>query len=152
MIEHTSLVDWLAALLTPVIGVIAIYVAWQQWKLNKRRLKLDLFDKRCEVYKAVKELHSNIIVHGYASEEIIGKFQLTTIDCVFLLDQRLDVSMQSLTKKALELLSMEEESKALLPGEERQQQIQVKHKRRREIMNSLDNAKKLFLPFLQIDK
>jgi hypothetical protein len=151
LIEHTSLADWLAALLTPVIGVIAIYVAWQQWKLNKRRLKLDLFDKRCEIYKAVRELHLHIIVHGYASEEAIKKFQLMTIDSVFLFDQRLDASMQSLTKKALELLSIQEESKIPLPGKE-QQQVQARHKHRQEIIDLLDNTKKLFLAFLQIDK
>jgi hypothetical protein len=74
-----------------------------------------------------------------------------TIDSVFLFDQRLDASMQSLTKKALELLSIQEESKIPLPGKE-QQQVQARHKHRQEIIDLLDNTKKLFLAFLQIDK
>ena len=43
-------------LLTPLIAIIAVYVAWQQWKLNERKLRLELYDRRKRVYEEVKKL------------------------------------------------------------------------------------------------
>ena len=47
-------------LLTPVIAIIAVYVAWQQWQLNKRKMKLELYDRRKAVYEELKKLFSII--------------------------------------------------------------------------------------------
>jgi hypothetical protein len=35
-------------LLTPVIGAIATYIAWQQWRTNQNKLKLDRYER---IYK-----------------------------------------------------------------------------------------------------
>lgn len=43
-------------LLTPVIAIVAVYVAWQQWKLNKRRMKLELYERRKAVYEELRNL------------------------------------------------------------------------------------------------
>ncbi len=40
--------------LTPIfIGLAVVYIAWQQHKTNKHRLKMELFDRRYKVYDAV---------------------------------------------------------------------------------------------------
>lgn len=40
-------------LLTPVIGIVTTYIAWQQWKTNQNKLNLDRYEKRLQVYKEV---------------------------------------------------------------------------------------------------
>lgn len=40
-------------LLTPVIGIITTYIAWQQWHTNRNKLKLDRYERRLQVYKEV---------------------------------------------------------------------------------------------------
>lgn len=40
-------------LLTPVIGIIATYIAWQQWRTNQNKLRLDRYERRLQVYKEV---------------------------------------------------------------------------------------------------
>ncbi|HEX9000672.1 MAG TPA: hypothetical protein VGB07_12275 [Blastocatellia bacterium] len=40
-------------LLTPVIGIVATYIAWQQWKTNQNKLNLDRYERRLQVYKEV---------------------------------------------------------------------------------------------------
>jgi hypothetical protein len=45
-----TVITWFSGLLTPVIGVLAVYIAWQQHKLNKISVNKTLFDIRKEVY------------------------------------------------------------------------------------------------------
>ena len=41
----------LQALLTPTIGIIAAYVAWQQYRLARQKHDIDIFNRRMQVYK-----------------------------------------------------------------------------------------------------
>lgn len=34
------------ALLTPVVAILGVYIAYQQWRTNRTRLKHELFDRR----------------------------------------------------------------------------------------------------------
>jgi hypothetical protein len=43
----------LNALLTPLIAIIATYIAWQQWQTNKLKLKMERYDRRLRVYQEV---------------------------------------------------------------------------------------------------
>jgi hypothetical protein len=52
--EEQFMTNWIAilqALLTPTIGVIAAYVAWQQYRLAKQKHDIDIFNRRMQVYK-----------------------------------------------------------------------------------------------------
>ncbi len=50
LVRLQALIDVFSALLTPVIAAIAVYVAYQQWQTNRRRLQLDLYDRRLRIY------------------------------------------------------------------------------------------------------
>lgn len=39
------------ALLTPTIGIVAAFVAWQQYKLARQKQDIDIFNRRMHVYK-----------------------------------------------------------------------------------------------------
>ena len=43
----------LQGLLTPLIAIIATYIAWQQWKGNELKLKLDRYERRLRIYQEV---------------------------------------------------------------------------------------------------
>ncbi len=76
---------YLQALLTPFIGVVAVYIAWQQWKANERRSKLDLFDRRFRVYEEVKKVLALMFTTG-VNDTQIWDFVTKTEDTVFLFD------------------------------------------------------------------
>lgn len=59
MIENIT--NFSGADLTPLIAVIAIYIAYQQWQTNRLRLKHELFDRRFEIYKRV-QIHLSLIL------------------------------------------------------------------------------------------
>lgn len=51
-----------SALLTPTIALIAVYIAWQQWKTAESKRKQDLFDKRYQFFSGMWEAFSSPII------------------------------------------------------------------------------------------
>jgi hypothetical protein len=49
-------VNALAALLTPFLACIGTYIAWQQYKGNKLKLRHDLYERRFKVYQGLTDL------------------------------------------------------------------------------------------------
>jgi hypothetical protein len=46
--------DVLKALLTPVIAAIAVYIAYQQYQVNKRKFEFDRYERRIHIYREVR--------------------------------------------------------------------------------------------------
>lgn len=54
----------------PLIGVLAGWIALRQWRTNHAKLKLDLFDRRLDIYRAVmKPLESIGAMKGVSNED-----------------------------------------------------------------------------------
>src|SRR4030042_5371894 len=49
----------LTGLLTPIIACIALYIAWQQHVTAKRKLRLELYEKRYRIYVIIKKYLSS---------------------------------------------------------------------------------------------
>jgi len=83
-------IDILSALLTPLIAIIAVYIACQQYQTNKRKLDLDLYNKRSEVYKALTDFIASVLSGKISEKEPISlldkeliKFQKDTSESYF---------------------------------------------------------------------
>ena len=68
---------------TLVIGAITVYIARQQWLTNRNQLRLHLFDKRFDVYKAAMTLTTVIMVKDITGEEV-HEFEVATRSALFL--------------------------------------------------------------------
>jgi CHASE3 domain sensor protein len=55
-----SIIEVLSALLTPTIAVVATYIAYQQHRTNKLKVRADLYDRRMDVFNAVTDLLGHI--------------------------------------------------------------------------------------------
>jgi hypothetical protein len=71
------------AFATIVIGGVATYIAYQQWRTNSRRVKLDLFDRRFRVFDATRNLLGSWYTVGLNDEEYL-KFLRETAEADFL--------------------------------------------------------------------
>jgi len=49
------LIQLLSALLTPVIALVTTYIAIQQYRTSRLKFKLELFEKRYDIYQGVKK-------------------------------------------------------------------------------------------------
>jgi len=55
----------LGSLLTSLIAIMMAYIAYQQWRTNKDKLKMDLYDRRYNIsIGTVPLLHRNVMSRG----------------------------------------------------------------------------------------
>jgi hypothetical protein len=69
-----DVIDILSALLTPVIAVIAVYIAWQQYRLQHKSFNAQIYERRYVVFKAFMKFFSQIMRDGKATYELLGQF------------------------------------------------------------------------------
>lgn len=72
------------ALLTPLIAIVATYIAWQQWRTNKQKLVLERYDRRLRVYEEVIRILSVIVRDAKASYDDLLRFRTAVSEADFL--------------------------------------------------------------------
>ena len=68
-----------------VAGTVA-YVAWQQWKTNDDRLRLELFDRRFAIYDATRQFLLHYLASSSIGDTELRTFWSATRDAEFLFD------------------------------------------------------------------
>lgn len=113
----------LSALLTPVIAVLAVYIAYQQYLTNKQKLRLDLYDKRFKVFLALMSLLSSIMRQANVKQEELAQYNADTNESVFLFDEELVGYLRLVRKEAVRLMNLKDKlyNSDLPVGEERSQ-------------------------------
>jgi hypothetical protein len=90
--ELSQLKDWvpvLAPLATLTVGLIAGFIAFQQWRVARNKLKLDLFDRRYKAYAAVKNfLTERLYGKTFSDDELIA-YYASTADAAFLFPEEI---------------------------------------------------------------
>lgn len=91
---------------TPLlIGFVAGYVAYRQWRTSNHRLKLDLFDRRLKVYAAAKKLIDNTIVKFEISDEDLRAFNRDLSEAEFLFPLAISQYIRSIANISTDLRS-----------------------------------------------
>ena len=93
----------LLALVSVITGLVVAYVAWQQWRTARARLKLDLYERRLKVFEAVMRFFDKIAATGTASYEAINALTAGTIEARFLFKEDIVAYIDKLRTQAIEL-------------------------------------------------
>lgn len=107
-INPRTVVDVLSAGLTPTIAVIATYVAYQQWRINKTRLDLALYDRRLAVYKAVDTFYGEIAIPGAIKYQMIFTLHSATAEARFLFPKEIETHLAKLHDKGMRAAALRE--------------------------------------------
>jgi hypothetical protein len=102
------LVDVFSALLTPVIALTAVYIAYQQYKINKLRLRHELYERRLHVYKAVQSFLSEILIKGDVEFARCTQFYADASEATFLFDKYVQKFIDEIYKKAINMHALQE--------------------------------------------
>lgn len=91
--------DILKSLLTPVIAVITVYIAYQQYAVNKRKLEFDHYERRVQIYREVRAIL--ILVQRDFKPEIneLQKFITATAEADFLFDPEIPAYIDEIVKR-----------------------------------------------------
>ncbi|MFJ2712199.1 hypothetical protein ACIOZM_15100 [Pseudomonas sp. NPDC087346] len=66
--------QYLTALLTPLVAALGIWIAFNQWKTARMKLKLDLFDKRVAVYETVVRVVRETVLEVHFTDEMLSDY------------------------------------------------------------------------------
>ena len=92
-----------------LIALFLAYIAYQNYVIQNKKLRLDLFDKRYKVFQAVKDLLKNSFVHGIPRRESLNKFNLETWDAEFLFDDDdIKIYIEEIRSRTLSAIHQEE--------------------------------------------
>jgi len=76
----------MTAIIPSLIALAVVVVAFQQFLLAKERLKLDLFERRLAIYKAVQTYLEGVRTTQDSSDELSNSFREATQTAQFLYD------------------------------------------------------------------
>ena len=143
-------------LLTPVVAAIAAYIAWQQYAVNRDKLKLDLYHKRLNVYQALSQFIGSIMVHGDLKYEALRDFDSgrAEADFVFADDEAIRNLIINIRNVSLSVMASNVEyrdwSQEAPPGYDHRHVVETKHDGLRWLAEQQDVARKLFKPYLSL--
>ena len=109
MIAHWCSIDWekvvrvSSALLTPLIAVLATYIAWQQHKTNRNQFRLALLEKRLKVFNGAGELIATVMRKAKIDSDGLAKFLWETRERDFLFGTDIAAYLDELYGKAADV-------------------------------------------------
>lgn len=96
------MVSVLNALLTPLIAIITTYIAWQQWKGNQLKLKMERYERRLRVYQEVVTMLRNCS-NGKPEWADLIAFGASTAEADFLFGPAIRQYIDEIIKRAAAL-------------------------------------------------
>jgi hypothetical protein len=85
--------QYLTALLTPLVAALGIWIAFNQWKTARMKLKLDLFDKRLAVYEVVQTAVRRAVVQKHFSEDMLAEYVQGIAGARWLYDREMKMAL-----------------------------------------------------------
>ncbi len=114
-------IDILSSFGIVIVGLMTAYIAFRQHKNDSIRLRLDVYDKRFEVYRAVREYLSGIFRNGDVDIKALRQFTVGTAQAEFLFGKEVNDKLEALYQKGVRLNYVEKrlDDNNLEIGEER---------------------------------
>jgi len=118
-----ELIEIFSGLLTPTIAIITVYIAYQQLKTNRDRVRLNLYDKRFKVFRGLMDLLAHIMREGNVTDEALYKFNADTNEARFIFDKEIQDYLQSIYEKAVDIQTKNSERQEPNLQEEKRAQL-----------------------------
>jgi hypothetical protein len=154
LIEHKSSIDFLSALLTPLIAIIAVYIAWQQFRNAQLKLKHDLYERRLEVFKAVSQFIGTAVQLAYLKNEDLFALLRETNQSYFLFDDDVSQYIHELYLKGVDFsyINTRLHGKAPISQEERERLADKNGELLKWFSQQFEVSRKLFGKYMRIRK
>jgi len=151
-----QMVNIAKALLTPIIAIIAVYIAWQQWKTNQQKLNLERYDRRLRVYEEVRKILSIIVRDAKANTDDLLKFRTSVSEADFLFGPEISEYIDEIYKHGLSLWRWNQEYRDYTQEKpenyDHKKVVDEMHKELTWLTKQFEPAKQEFKKYLDISK
>ena len=101
--KQKGIFDYLAGLLTPIIGLMAFWIARQQWIVQRYKAKFDLFERRMKIYEGIREVLGHVHRDGSLNNVNMPDFYMHVRHSKFLFDRKTTDYIAQIDEKVMEL-------------------------------------------------
>ena len=136
-------------LVTLLIAVFAVYVAYRQYTLGREKFKLDLLEKRFAVFAATRRLLTHVLHEANVSLEQVFDYRAGVAEATFLFDSDITDYLKSIDETALRLRTVMETMKPLPVGEVRTKAAGEVAEAVQWLTGQLPELKVRFAPYLK---
>lgn len=102
-------INILSGLLTPVIAITTVYIAYQQYKTGNDKLRFELYERRLKLFEFFKGFLFKAIEKGQIKGPEISAFMHNTDEIIFLFEQDVSRFREELIKNVKELTVLNKE-------------------------------------------
>ena len=147
-------IDLFAAALTPMIAITTVYIAYQQYRVNRINLRLNLYDRRVEVFRGVLTHLSAAAREAKLKSEDLMNFLRSTSKKEFLFDHDLCQYLEEIYGRSVDLWSASSQlaDRDMPYGPERTQLVDRQSQQLKWLSDQLPELRKRFSKYLTITK
>lgn len=140
---------YLSALATPVIAVLGSWIAFQQWRTARDKLRLDLFEKRMAVYRSAKDALGALFTVDRLTAEDELKFLISISEAKWLFGPEIfEYLEKTLWAKFCDHGAFVGGLEGLEPGSHRTELVKGKAELRKWFYEQPKKLDDLFMPYL----
>lgn len=143
------------ALLTPLIAVIATYIAYQQLRANRQKVTLDRYDRRLAVYDEVLRFLRSVLRKGYPTYDELLNFRVSVAQADFLFGDDIIQMIDEMYRRGDQLATWEKQCKLFTSGQPPQGYdhffvTEAMRVERKWFTDQFDEARRKFRPYLDV--
>ncbi|MBI5655359.1 MAG: hypothetical protein HZC44_00440 [Geobacter sp.] len=155
-IDWAVVAEFSKQMLTPLIAIVATYIAWQQWNTNKQKLILDRYDRRLKVYEEVIQILSIITRDAKASYDDLIKFRRAVSEADFLFEPEIMKYIDEIYQRGVQLEYWNKQyrdyTQAIPDGYNHQKVCDSMHAELTWLTAQFEPAKQKFKKYLDVSK
>ena len=145
-----------SGLLTPLIAIITIYIAWRQWKTSQDKLTLEKYDRRLQIYKEVAKILTKILRDADISYEDLAVFRTSVFEADFVFEPEIVEFIDEIYRRGVALHSWNEQyaraRRIEVPDYDHQNVVDGMHEELVWLTNQLEPLKGKFMKYMKLGK
>jgi hypothetical protein len=145
-----DIISYLSPSATLIVGLSVAFIAFQQWRVARNKLRMDLFDRRYKVYDATRVFLSVILRDATFTDSDLFTFYAGTSDAEFLFRSDVLDYLAQIRKRALDMRTHQKVYEPLPAGDERSRHVQAEHDQLLWLSEQLTAMAKTFAPYLRL--
>jgi hypothetical protein len=156
--SHEAYLAFLAqlsqSLLTPMIAIVTVYIAWQQWRANELKLRLEQYDRRLRVYQEVVNIIGLIQASpNQVQLDDLMKFRTATAEGDFLFGPEVPAYIEEIYSHGVNLEAVVFQYRdSMPPPDDHQRVVQERQTEVQWFLKQRSVAKEKFKKYLDISR